>query len=99
MQVAWLLLRRQRRHRDQDCCCGLLRHSEQTQSAAAGLLLRHGDAAPQRRPEQDDRFGRVERATPDRFGHLLRQVKEQCPPTETTLLVSTERSHALRATA
>jgi hypothetical protein len=39
-----------------------------------------------------------EECAPDRCGHLLRQVKEQCPPTETTLLLSIERSHALGAT-
>jgi hypothetical protein len=41
----------------------------------------------------------LEERAPDRCGHLLRRVKEQCPPTETTLLLSIERSHALRATA
>ncbi len=32
-------------------------------------------------------------------GHLLRKVKERCAPTETTLVLSIERSHALRASA
>ncbi|MGZ6588912.1 MAG: hypothetical protein ACXVHB_28970 [Solirubrobacteraceae bacterium] len=41
----------------------------------------------------------LERDRPDRCGHLVRQVKEQCPPTETTLLLCIERSHALRVTA
>ena len=41
----------------------------------------------------------LEERAPDPCGHLLRQVKEQCPPTETTLLLSIERSHALRTTA
>ena len=41
----------------------------------------------------------LEERAPDRCGHLLRQVKEQRLPSETTRLLSIERSHALRATA
>jgi hypothetical protein len=41
----------------------------------------------------------LEERAPDRCGHPLRQVKEQCQATETTLLLSIERSHDLRATA
>jgi hypothetical protein len=55
--------------------------------------------ARSRDSEQISAKDEFEECAPDRCGHLLRQVKEQCPPTETTLLLSIERSHALRATA
>jgi hypothetical protein len=81
---------------------------------AAGLLQSRGRAAARSNQclarQSTSLFSRViagatrppdelEKRPPDRFGRLLRQVKEQCPPNETTLLLSIERSHALRATA
>jgi hypothetical protein len=72
-------------------------------SAVANVLADHLTRAEQQAPrrcrshrpsrrrlELSGHFpdGRVGRATPDRCGHLLRLVKEQCPPTETTPLLS-----------
>ena len=68
-------------------------HAEQASAERCRSRLQGGGAPG---PRVALRWTTVGRATPDRFGHLLRHVKEQCPATETTLLVSIQRSHALQ---
>lgn len=50
-------------------------------------------------PNITSRLDELGERAPDRCGRLLPQVKEQCPPSLTTLLLSIEGSHALKATA
>ena len=81
-----------------DCRSACSRPDPRRLASAPGCRSRRG-AATRVDTHVAAEMDELEERAPDGGGHLLLQVKEQCPPTETTLLLSIERRHAVRAAA